>query len=176
MTTGPAAAIEAVVSRVDWLADRGSLVMRAGAIFAWLGAVAATIVVFSLIGGFGWLLGAICLIPGWILWRYGANLATAFDGEKIRGQLGEVADLAKGRLVEVVDGIQSTRRQFVRGGFKVLKTVRAIRTDLDSFGVDISGIIQVANPGSLAMTGSSLLAALALWLIAAAGLAFRLIF
>lgn len=174
--TGPAAAIEAVISRVDWIASRGSLVMRAGAVFAWSGAVAATIVVFSRIGGFGWLLGAICLIPGWILWRYGTNLATVFDSKKIRGQLGEVADMAKGRWVEVVDGIQDTRRQFVRGGFKVLKTVRAIRTDLDSFGVDISGIIQVANPGSLAMTGFGLLAALGLWLVAAAGVVLRLIF
>ncbi|MCP3976329.1 MAG: hypothetical protein GY720_17735 [bacterium] len=177
MTSGPAAAIEAVISRVDWIADRGSLVMRAGALFAWLGAAAATVVVFSRIGGIGWVIGLVCLIPGWILWRYGRNLAAAFDGDKIRGQLGEVASLAKGRLGEVVDGIQDTRRrQFIRGGFKVLKTVRSIRTDLEDFGIDISGIMQVANPGSLVSTGVSLLAALGLWAIAAVGALVQFIF
>lgn len=177
MTSGPAAAIEAVITRVDWIADRGSLVMRAGAIFAWLGAVAATAVVFSQIGGIGWAIGLVCLIPGWILWRYGRNLAAAFDGDKVRGQLGEVADLAKGRLGEVVDGIQDTRRrQFIRGGFKVLKTVRSLHSDLDNFGIDISGIMQVANPASLATTGFSLLAALGLWAVAAIGALLQLIF
>ena len=176
MTSGPSSAIEAVISRVDWISDRGALVMRVGAVFAWLGAVAATVIAFSRIGGIGWIIGLISLIPGWLLWRYGKNLADAFDGAKIRGQLGEVAGMAKGRLGEVVDGIQDTRRQFVRGGFKVLRTVRSIRTDLDDFGIDISGIVQVANPGTLAMTGVSLLAALALWFVAAIGLLLRFIF
>ena len=176
MTSGPAAAIEAVIGRADWIADRGSLVMRAGAVFAWIGAAAATVVVFSRLGGMGWLIGLISLVPGWILWRYGTSLAAAFDGAKIRGQLGDAATLAKGRLAEVVDGIQDTRRQLFRGGFKVLKTVRGLRTDLGDFGIDISGIAQVANPGRLAAAGFSLLAALGLWLVAAAGVLARFIF
>lgn len=173
MTSTPAAAIGAVLSRVDWLADRGSLVMRAAAVFAWLGAVAATIAAFSELGGFGWLLGAICLIPGWILWRYGKRLESALDAEKIKSQLGDVADLAKSRLSEVVGGIQTGRRQMFRGGLQVIKSVRALRSDLGGLGIDVSDLTRLANPGNIGMAATSLFVGLGLWVVAAIGIAFR---
>lgn len=176
MTSGRAGAIEAVISRVDWLADRGSLVMKVGAVGSWVGAIAATAVLFSRLSAIGWLLGAFALVPGWILWRYGRGLAAALDGEKVRGQLGGVADLAKGRLVDVVDGIQDTRRQMFRGGFKVLKTVRGLRGDFENFGIDVSGIAKVANPARLSMVGFSLLASLGLWVLALITIALRAVF
>jgi len=173
MTSGPAAAIEAILTRVDWLADRGSLVMRAAAVFAGLGAIAATAAVFSALGEPGWLLGAICLIPGWILWRYGGRLASALDVEKIRTQLDDVAGLAKTRLTEAVGVIPTTRKQLFRGGLQVIKSVRALRSDLGTFGIDVSDITRLANPGSIGMAVTSLFIGLGLWIIAAIGVVFR---
>lgn len=173
MTSGPAAAIEAVLTRVDWLANRGSFVMRAAAVFAWLGALVATGAVFVELGGLGWLLGAIFLVPGWVLWRYGKRLASALDAEKIRSQLGEAAGLAKTRLSEVVAGIQTTRSQIFRGGLQVIKSVRTLRSDLGDFGIDVSDITRLANPGSIGLAVASLFTGLGLWIIAAVGIAFR---
>jgi len=173
MTSGPAAAIEAVLTRVDWLADRGSYVMRAAAVFVGLGALAATVAAFSALGGPGWLLGAICLIPGWILWRYGKRLASALDAERIRTQLDEAAGLAKTRLSKVVGGIQTTRSRILRGGLQVIKSVRALRSDLGNFGIDVSDITRLANPGSIGLAVASLFIGLGLWIVAAVGLAFR---
>ncbi len=173
MTSGAAAAIEAVLTKVDWLADRGSRVMRAAAGFAWVGAIAATVAVFAKLDGFGWLLGAICLIPGWILWRYGKRLASALDADKIRTELDEAAGLAKTRLSEVVGGIQTTRTRMIRGGLQVIKSVRSLRSDLGNFGIDVSGITRLANPGSIGLAGASLFIALGLWIVAAIGVAVR---
>ena len=173
MTSGPVAAIEAVLTKVDWLADRGSYVMRAAAVFTWLGVVAATVAAFRELGGFGWVLGAICLVPGWVLWRYGKRLAAALDAEKIRSELGEAAGLAKTRLSEVVSGIQTTRRQMLRGGLQVIKSVRALRSDLGDFGIDVSGITRLANPGSIGLAVASLFSGLALWAVAAVAIAIR---
>ena len=174
MTSQAGNAIEAVLARVDFLANRGAVLMRAAAFFAWAGAIAATLAAFSILGWPGWIVGLAALFPGWLLWRYGDKLANALDVDRIRGQLGEVADLAKTRLVEVVEGIQETRRQPIRGGFKVLKLVRGLRGDLDSFGVDIAGISEISNPGSLLIAAFSLGAGLALWLTAAVGVVLRL--
>lgn len=173
MTSGPAAAIEAVLTRVDWLADRGSFVMRVAAVFAWLGAIAATVAVFARLGSLGWLLGAVCLVPGWILWRYGNRLASVLDAAKIRSQLGEAAGVAKTRLSEVVGGIQSTRSHMLRGGLQVIKSVRALRSDLGDLGVDITDITRLANPGSIGLAAASLFIGLGLWILAAIGIAFR---
>ena len=173
MTSTPAAAIGAVLDRVDWLADRGSWVMRAAAAFTWLGAIAATVVVFTELGAIGRLLGVICLIPGWILWRYGKRLESALDAEKIKGQLDDVADLAKTRLAEVVGGIQTSRSQIFRGGLQVIKSVRALRADLGDFGIDVSDLTRLANPGSIAMAVTSLFIGLGLWVLVAIGVAFR---
>lgn len=173
MTSGATSAIEAVLGRVDFLANRGALIMRAAALFTWAGAVAATLAVFSVLGWPGWVVGAVCLIPGWILWRYGDRLANALDVERIRGQLGEAAELARSRLVEVVDGIGETRRQPIRGGFRVLKLVRGLRGDFDQFGIDIGGIAEVSNPASLLMAAISLGGGIALWFAAAVGVLIR---
>lgn len=173
MTSGPAAAIEAVLNRVDWLVDRGSFVMRAAAVITWLGAIAATVAVFGELGGFGSLLGAICLVPGWVLWRYGKRLGSALDADKIRSQLGEAAGRARTRVSEVVVGIQAGRTRIIRGGLQVIKSVRALRSDLASFGVDVSDITRLANPGSIGLAVTSLFIGLGLWLVAIVGIAFR---
>lgn len=173
MTSRPTAAVEAILTRVDWLADCGSFVMRSAAVFAGLGAITATAAVFSALGGPGWLLGAICLIPGWILWRYGERLASALDVERIRTQLDDVTGLAKTRLTEVVGGIQTTRNQLLRGGLQVIRSVRAVRSDLGTFGIDVSGITRLANPGSIGMAVASLFIGLGLWIIAVIGVVFR---
>lgn len=175
MTSQAGDAVEALLGRVDFLANRGAILMRAAAIFTWTGAVAATLAVFIVLGWPGWVVGLATMVPGWILWRYGDKLANALDVERIRGQLGEAAELAKTRLGEVVGGIQETRRQPIRGGFKVLKLVRGLRGDLDSFGVDIAGIAEISNPGSLLMAAISLGAGLALWFAAAIGVVLRLV-
>lgn len=147
--------------------------MRAAALFTWLGAIVATLAVFTELGGFGWLLGAICLVPGWILWRYGKRLASALDAEKIKSQLADVADLAKTRLSEVVGGIQTSRSRMFRGGLQVIKSVRALRADLGNFGIDVSDLTRLANPGSIAMAATSLFIGLGLWLLAVIGIALR---
>ena len=175
MTTGGFDAVEAVLIKIDALADRGSMVMRAAAGFAWLGAMAATIAVFSAIGVVGWIIGIACLVPGWILWRYAGKLAGALDVAKIRGQFDEAADLAKSRIDEVVVGIKDTTRQPIRGGLSVLKTVRAVRADLADFGIDVSGIAEIANAASLSAAAGSLFAALGLWALAAIGALFRVL-
>lgn len=175
MTSQAGNALEAVLARVDFLASRGATLMRAAASFTWAGAVAATLAVFSVLGWPGWIVGLAALFPGWILWRYGDKLANALDVVRIRGQLGDVANLAKTRLGDVVGGIRETRRQPIRGGFKVLKLVRGLRGDLESFGVDIAGIAEVSNPGSLVMSAFSLGAGIALWFTAAIGVALRLV-
>ncbi len=173
MTSRPGAAAEAVLGKVDWLADRGSMLMRAAAVFAWVGAAIATVVVFAELGGLGWLLGLICLVPGVVLWRYGIRLASALDAEKIRSQLGGAAGLAKTRLSEVAGGIQTTRRHMLRGGLQVIKSVRAVRADLGSFGIDVSDLTRLANPGRIGMTVASLFIGLGLWIVAAIGIVVR---
>jgi len=176
MTSKPLAAVEALTSKIDWLSERGALVMRATAIASWLGAVAATIAVFVKAGTVGWILAAACLIPGAVLWRYGAALGSALDVDLIRSQLGEAAGVAKTRLGEVVDGLQSARRHVFRGAFRVVKTVRLVRSDLSSFGVDVSGIARITNPASVAGVVASVLATIGLWLIAAIGVIARFVF
>ena len=175
MSTQGFDAVEAVLVRIDSLADRGAKVMRAAAAFAWLGAAAATLAVFSAIGLFGWVIGVACLIPGWILWRYAGKLAGALDVAKIRGQLDDAADLAKARIGEVVGGIKDTTKQPIRGGLSVLRTVRAVRTDLADFGIDVSGIAEIANAATLSAAAGSLFAALGLWALAAIGALIRLV-
>jgi hypothetical protein len=149
--------------------------MRAAATFAWLGAIAATLAVFTQLGGPGWLLGALCLVPGWVLWNYGQRLTSALDVDRIRSQLGEAAGLAKTRLSEVVDGIQTTRTQMFRGGLQVIKSVRAVRTDLADFGIDVSGITRLANPGTIGAAVASLFGGVALWLVAVVGAVLRIV-
>ena len=176
MSTGGFDAVEAVLVKIDQLAERGAQVMRAAAGFAWLGAVAATLVVFSLLGTVGWLIGIGCLVPGWILWRYAAKLAGALDVARIRGQLTEATELAKSRLGEVVGGIKDTTTRPIRGGLSVLRTVRAVRGDLAGFGIDVSGIAEIANVAALSAAAGSLFAGLGLWAAAAVGALFRLVF
>jgi hypothetical protein len=173
MTSGPAAAVAAVLTTVDWLADRGSSVMRTAAVVAWLGATAATFAVFAELGGFGWLLGAICLVPGWVLWRYGNRLGSALDVEKIRSQLGEGAGLSRTRVSEMIGGIQTGRTHKIRGGLQVIKSVRALRSDLGTFGIDVSDITRLANPGSIGLAVAGLFIGLGLWIAAIFGIAFR---
>lgn len=175
MTSGAAAAIEAVLAKVDFLANRGALIMRAAAVFTLAGAVAATLAVFSALGWSGFVIGAVCLFPGWILWRYGDRLANALDTDRIRGQVGEATELAKSRIGEVVKGIGDTRRRPMRGGFRVLKLVRGLRGDFDRFGIDIAGIAEVTNPGSILMAAISLIAGIGFWFTAAVGLLIRLV-
>jgi hypothetical protein len=175
MSTRGFDAVEAVLVKIDTLAERGSKVMRAAAGLAWLGAVAATVAVFSLIGAIGWLIGIGCLIPGWILWRYGAKLAGVLDVARIRGQLDDAADLAKSRIGEVVGGIKDTRTQPIRGGLSVLKAVRTVRADLVGFGIDVSGIAEIANVASLSAAAGSLFAGLGLWAVAAVGTLLRIV-
>lgn len=175
MSTRGFDAVEALLIKIDALAERGSRVMRAAAWFAWLGAMAATVAVFSLIGTIGWLIGIACLIPGWILWRYAGKLAGALDVARIRGQLADAADLAKSRMGEVVGGIKDTRSQPIRGGLSVLKTVRAVRADLAGFGIDVSGIAEIANVATLSAAAGSLFAGLGLWAVASVGALLRLV-
>jgi hypothetical protein len=168
-------AIEELLTKLDWLVGRGAFVMRAAAIFAWLGAAAATIAVFSLLGLLGWIVAIGCLIPGWVLWRYATKLTGALDVAKIRGQLDEAVATAKSRIGEAVAGIKETGTAPIRGGLSVLKTVRAVRTDLAGFGIDVSGIAEIANPASLAAAAGSLFAALGLWALAAIGALIRVV-
>lgn len=175
MTTGGFDAVEAVLIKIDALAERGSMVMRAAAGFAWLGALAATIAVFSAFGLGGWIIGVVCLVPGWILWRYAGRLAGALDVAKIRGQLNEAAHLARSRIDEVVGGIRDTTKQPIRGGLGVLKTVRSVRADLADFGIDVSGIAEIANPATLSAAAGGLFAALGLWALAVIGALFRVV-
>ena len=167
--------IETALGRIAWLTDTGSRIMKAAAGFAWLGAVAATLVVLSLLGPGGWAIGAVFLLPGWILWRYGVKLSHALDIDKIRGQLDEAVALAKTRIGDFAQGIQATRRRAVRGGLTVLQTVRQVRRDLADFGIDVSGIAEIANAASLAMVAVSLFAAVGLWVVAAIGGLVRII-
>lgn len=167
--------MEAIIAKVDFLANRGALVMRAAAVFTWGGAAAATVAVFEVLGWPGWVVGVVCLFPGFVLWRYGNKLANALDATKIRGQLGDAADLAKMRLGEVVGGLKATRSQPVRGGFRVLKVVRTLRSDLDGFGVDVAGITELSNPASMVAAAISLAAGVALWILAAIGVLIRLV-
>lgn len=150
--------------------------MRAAAVFAWTGAAAATLAVFSALGGPGLIMALMCLLPGWLLWRYGTRLGAALDVQRIKGQLGDAATLAKTRVGEVVDGIQTTRRQFVRGGFRVLRLVRGLRADMESFGIDAAGIAEISSPAGLLVAAASLAAGIALWALAAIGLLARVIF
>lgn len=149
--------------------------MRAAAVFTLAGAAAATLAVFSVLGWPGWVVGAVCLFPGRLLWRYADRLANALDVERIRGQLGSAADLAKSRLGEVVEGVAASRRQPIRGGFRVLKLVRGLRDDLGEFGIDIAGIAEISNPGSVIMAAFSLASGIALWFAAALGVLIRVI-
>jgi hypothetical protein len=167
--------IETALARIDWLTDTGSRIMKAAAGFAWLGAIAATLAAFSVLGAGGWALGALCLLPGWILWRYGVTLSRALDIDRIRGQLDEAVALAKTRIGDVAQGIQATRRQAIRGGLTVLRTVRQVRRDLAGFGIDVSGIAEITNAANVATVGVSLFAALGLWVVAAVGGLVRII-
>ncbi len=175
MTSEAASVIEAVLGRVDYLANRGALIMRGGAVYTWAGAVAATLAAFSVLGWPGWIVGGVCLLPGGILWRYGDRLANALDVDRIRGQLGQAANLAKSRLVEVVGEIGESRRQPIRGGFRVLKLVRGLRSDFDQFGIDIAGVAEVSNPGSLLVVAASLAGGIALWTLAAVAVLIRVV-
>lgn len=175
MTSRPAAAFEAALTKVDLIADRGARVIRTAAVIAWLGAVAAVWAVFSRFGTFGWIFGIACLVPGWILWRYGQTLATSFDADAIRGRLGDAAAEAKATLGKVVEGIGTVRHQPLVGGFRVIKAVRGLRSDLAGFGIDASGIAQLANPGVLLTVGVSLIVALGLWGLALLGTLVRLV-
>jgi hypothetical protein len=166
-------AIEAVLARVDWLAERGSRVMQAAAWFAWLGAAAATLAVFALLGVVGWLIGLVLLLPGWLLWRYARKLATAFDVERIRGQLADAAGTVGDRVGDVIEGVAAIREQPLRGGLGVLRAVRAVRSDLAGFGIDVAGIAEIANPGVLAAAAFSLAAGLGLWVVAVVGALVR---
>jgi len=174
MTTGRFAAVETVLAKVDWLAERGARIMRAAAMVAWAGAIVATFVTLSPLGSVGWLVGAICMLPGWVLWRYGTTLANALDVARIRGQPDEMADQARRRVGDVVAGVKRTRHNPVRGGLSVLKTVRAVRADLSGFGIDVSGIAQLTAPPTVAAAAGSLVGAVALWGVSAIGLLVRI--
>ena len=176
MTNRALGAIESVIAKVDWLSERGSFVMRAAAIVTWLGAIAATVLAFSTLGGFGLFLGALALIPGWLLWRFAGRLTRALDVDLIRGQLAGLTDLARSRLGDVVAGIQQTRTSMMRGGLTVLKTVRAVRDDLGNVGIDVTGIAEIANPASLSVAAISLFAGLGLWIVAGVALLLRYVF
>ncbi len=71
--------------------------------------------------------------------------------------------------------MQTTRRQVVRGALQVVKTVRALRADLADFGIDVTGITLLANPGRLGMVVASLIAAVGLWLIAVIAIVLRIL-
>ena len=169
-------AIELVLARVDEVAERGARIMRAAALFTGLGAVAATLAVFAVLGWPGWLVGIVCLFPAWVLVRYSRKLSSAIDVDRIRSQLAEATEMAKDRIGEVVEGVRTLGEQPIRGGMSVLRTVRAIRSDLADFGVDVSAIAEVGNAGTLAFAALSLFAGIGLWVLAAVGMLVRLIF
>ena len=70
-------------------------------------------------------------------------------------------------------GIQTARTRIVRGGFQVIKSVRALRSDLGNFGIDVSDITRLSNPGSIGLAVGSLFAGLGLWIVAIVGVALR---
>ncbi len=167
------AAVESVIARVDFLAERGAGLMKRAAVFAWLGAAATTVAALSPLGALGWIAGLICTIPGWMLWRYGRSLAGAFDVAKIRGQVSSLAGSAKARLTDAVDGLRTTRKQPILGGFRVLRSVWGLKADLGNLGVDVTGIAEVANPGAILLAALSLAAGLVLWAVALLAIIIR---
>lgn len=163
------------MARIDFVAGRGAAIMRLAATFTLAGAAAATLAAFSALGLVGWIIGAASFVPGFVLWRYATRLDGALDVDRIRNQLGTAGETARGRLGEVVDGIRDSRRAPLRSGFRVLRTMRGLRSDLADFGIDITGIAEVANPAVALVAALSLVSGFVLWVVAAIGLLLRLV-
>jgi hypothetical protein len=166
--------IAAVFRRLDLLSRVGARALRAVAVVD-----VAIVVLFWLFVGRAWdeagaVLSVLALVPAGWLWWYARSLAGAVDAAKI--ELGVRYLIAKtGRSVSEVLESRRHRYAFLRAGWRAIRAARDLKGDLDRLGVDVTAFAVIANPGSLLLTGASILASGAIGVLAAVAILLKLV-
>ncbi len=175
MTSRPSDLVAAVLGRLDWLSNIGANALRAVVIVLAAAIVAFWIVVANSWGAAGFVIAAVALVPGVVLWWYARALSRAVDRAKIELSVNELIEKTASSVGEAMEA-RRLRFGLIRAGWRAVTRVRELRDDLERLGVDLAAWAIVGNPGTLLAAGISVLASGALTIVFGLGIVLKLVF
>ena len=168
--SGLSAHLTTLLDRLDWVSGIGAAALRVAAVVGSAAAVACFVVFARHWGGFGILLLILGFLPAAALWFYARSLDGAVDAAKLELAIGDLAGKAIERVGDVQTDLKTAgRMKFVRAGWTALRSVRELREEVATFGVDLAAWTAVASPLMLTVVGFSLLGVVGLLLALAVG-------
>jgi hypothetical protein len=168
--------LNAAVARLDWISGVGARAVRAAAVVAVGGALGCWALVYPGLGGVRPLVFALSLAPAALLWYYARALDAAVTAVRVQDAFRDLVDKTASQAGQVKASLQTGRFRLVRGVFRALRAARALRSDLDTLGVDLANWMIVSNPIWLVITAVAAGSSVLLVVVALAAGILRLVF
>jgi hypothetical protein len=168
--------VNAAVARLDWISGVGARAVRGAAVVAVVGALGSWVLIYPGLDGVRPLVFALSLAPAALLWYYARALDAAVTAVRVQDVFRDLVDKTTSQAERVKASLQTGRFRVLRGAFRAVRAARALRSDLDTLGVDVANWLIVGNPIWLVATAVAAATGVLLVMAAVTAGILRLVF
>ncbi len=167
--------VASLIGRLDWLTGIGANAVRAVAVVDVVAVAVFWVVVARTWDVVGAAVAVVAVLPAVYLWWYARALDGAVRRTRIELGVRELLTQTQRSLGEVMEA-RRLRFGLIRAGWRAVRSVRELHSEVERLGFDLAAWAKVANPGALFASGAAIVACGALTVLSGVAIVLALVF